>query len=198
MALGDLLDQIREYYVQRFIGVIEEYELGENDSLIHEVALYDETGELAVEGPLQLPMRIDAYAVRASQATDSIKIETEGMLDFEPVEFEWPEHSMLVDLEPFQWNWLDIKVFGLSGNIDWSPLRTWFLRWFKSADPIESELLGGVHWLSAPQQIDDSWMFSMDLGTAPVAAFEELLDAVGIIGGKRISLGQFDGVEFSP
>lgn len=198
MALGDLLDEIRGYYVKRFIGVIEEYELGENDSLLHEVALYDESGELAVEGPLQLPMRIDAYAVRSGEATDSIKIETEGILDFEPVEFEWPEHSLAVSLEPFQWNWLDLKIYGLSGAIDWSPLRTWFLRWFKSEDPVEFELLGGVHWLSAPEQVDDYWFFSMDLGTAPVAAFEELLDAVGGLGVKRIALGQFDGVNSSP
>jgi hypothetical protein len=34
--------------------------------------------------------------------------------------------------------------------------------------------------------------FSIDLGTAPVEAFEELLDAIGQLGTDRVQIGQFN------
>lgn len=198
MALGDLLDQIRGYYVQRFIAVLEEFELAENESLLHEVALFDEAGELATEGRLELPMRIDAYVVRPEESSSSIKIETEGMLSFEPVDFVWPETEMPVRLEPFQWNWLDVRLEIPDRHVDFASLRAWFLRWFKSEDPTVGELLGGMHWMSDPEVVGQDWEFSLDLGTAPVAAFEELLDTCGGLGARMATLGQFAVSDQSP
>ncbi len=47
------------------------------------------------------------------------------------------------------------------------------VRWFQENDPANDELLGGVHFLSDPENRHDYSQLSIDLGTAPVESFEE-------------------------
>ena len=95
-------------------------------------------------------------------------------------------------MEPFQWNWIQLRLHGLDSDADWQPLREWFFRWFHEGDPADDELLGGIHFMSDPEEGDGAAEVTIDLGTAPVEAFEELLDAVGQLGANRLQIGQFD------
>ena len=63
------------------------------------------------------------------------------MLSFAPLKFNWPANELKVALAPFQWNWLSVKLGGLGDSPDWSPIQSWFRRWFKEGDPEPDELL---------------------------------------------------------
>ena len=190
--LGQLLDQIRDYYVNRFIDAINEYTSADDATVAHEPALCNADGHLVTEGALGLPVRGDLLVIRDGAVSDSLRIDTQGMLSFEPIAFEWPENNLDVDLRPFQWNWMQLRIFGLQNNADWAPIRDWFIGWFQEDDPAEGELLGGVHFLSDPELGRDYSQVSIDLGTAPVESFEELLDAIGQMGASGVQIGQFE------
>ena len=190
--LGQLLDEIRDYYINRFIDAINEQSLADGVTLTHEPAFCDSNGDVVTEGELAVPSRVDLLVISDGAASDSILIDTDGILSFEPIAFDWPENNLSVDLQPFQWNWMQVRIFGLKTNTDWAPIRDWFIGWFQENDPADGELLGGVHWLSDPEYGDDYSQLSIDLGTAPVESFEELLDAIGQIGATRVQIGQFE------
>ena len=190
--LGQLLDEIRDYYVNRFIDAINEQSLADGVTLTHEPAFCDSNGDVVIEGELEVPSRVDLLVISDGAASDSILIDTDGILSFEPIAFDWPENDLNVDLHPFQWNWMQVRIFGLKTNADWAPIRDWFIGWFQENDPADGELLGGVHWLSDPEYGDDYSQLSIDLGTAPVESFEELLDAIGQMGATRVQIGQFE------
>ncbi len=190
--LGQLLDEIRDYYVNRFIDAINEQSLADGVTLTHEPAFCDSNGDVVIEGELEVPSRVDLLVISDGAVSDSILIDTDGILSFEPIAFDWPENDLNVDLHPFQWNWMQVRIFGLKTNTDWAPIRDWFIGWFQENDPADGELLGGVHWLSDPEYGDDYSQLSIDLGTAPVESFEELLDAIGQMGARRVQIGQFE------
>ena len=190
--LGQLLDEIRDYYINRFIDAINEQSLADGVTLTHEPAFCDSNGDVVIEGELAVPSRVDLLVISDGAASDSILIDTDGILSFEPIAFDWPENDLNVDLHPFQWNWMQVRIFGLKTNTDWAPIRDWFIGWFQENDPADGELLGGVHWLSDPEYGDDYSQLSIDLGTAPVESFEELLDAIGQMRATRVQIGQFE------
>lgn len=191
-VLGQLLNQIRDYYVSRFIDAVNEHSGIVGVTVAHETAFCNAKGEVVAAGELSLPARGDLLLVRDGAVSDSVRIDTNGMLSFEPIAFSWAESNLNVDLRPFQWNWMQLRIFGLQPNPDWTPIRDWFIRWFQENDPAEDELLGGVHCLTDPKEGDGCSLVSIDLGTAPVESFEELLDAIGQLGADRVQIGQFN------
>lgn len=190
MVLGKLLDQIRDYYVSRFIDAINEHSGTDGVKVVHEPALCDANGDVVPGGALALPVRRDLLVIRDGAVCDSLQIDTDRMLSFEPIAFVWPENKLNVDLQPFQWNWMQLRIFGLKHDVDWTPIREWFIQWFQETDPPDDELLHGVHFLSDPEDGDGFTQVSIDLGTAPVESFEELLDALGQLGADRVQIGQ--------
>lgn len=190
--LGQLLDQIRGYYVDRFIDTVNQYAEADGVTVAYEAALCNADGSVVTEGVLGLPVRGDLLVIRDGAVSDSIQIDTDGMLSFEPIAFEWPENNLDVDLRPFQWNWMQLRIFGLQNNADWAPIRDWFISWFQEEDPEDGELLAGVHFLSDPELGCDYSQVSIDLGTSPVESFEELLDAIGQMGATGVQIGRFE------
>lgn len=190
--LGQLLDQIRDYYVSRFIDALEEHSSADGVTIAHEPAFCDENGDVVTAGELSLPARGDLLVIRDGAVSDSLRIDTDGMLSFEPIAFDWPDNNLHIDLHPFQWNWMELRIFGLKTDTDWTPLRDWFIGWFQETDPADDELLGGVHFMSDPEYRSEFSQLSIDLGTAPVEAFEELLDALGQMEAARVHIGQFE------
>ncbi len=118
---------------------------------MHEPAFCNANGEVVTAGELSLPSRGDLLVIRDGAVCESVRIDTDGMLSFESVTFAWPEYKLNVDLQPFQWNWMQLRIFGLKADSDWTPMRDWFIGWFQENDPADDELLGGVHFLAGPE-----------------------------------------------
>jgi hypothetical protein len=180
MKLGELLDRIRDYYTQRL-----RTELREAPTPVAEPAFRKKDGSLAREGPLELPLRGDLFA-----HGEMIAVDTEKMLSFDALEFLWTE-ELTVNLEPFKWNEVTLVLSGLGACVDWDPLVDWFEKWFDAEDrrePGPDGLRGVLHFLSDPEVEGEDVRFSVDLGSAPVEAFEELLDAADALGAPRVRI----------
>ena len=191
MRVGELLDQVRQYYVDRFIKSRDELLAEQNTRLILEPELRGSDGAVVTEGALQLPLRTDMVVIKEGSAK-TLSIDTERMMSFEPICFMWGA-GLKVHLDPFQWQAMRLQV-RLPEMTRWQPLQHWFSRWFKeNAGEHNEALAGAVHFLSDPEVSDGAVTFAVDLGTAPVEAFEDLLDALEMMGAKHCEIGHPGG-----
>jgi hypothetical protein len=177
MRVGELLDQVRQFYLSRFIEVRDEFLAEPNSQLILEPELRGSDGAVVVEGALQLPLRTDMAVIKDGGAK-TLSIDTEGMLYFEPVSFRWGA-GLNVHLGPFEWQAMRLQVLHPETR-SWRELQDWFWRWFKENTGEQNEtMMGAVHFISDPEISTGAIIFTIDLGTAPVEAFEDLLDGSG-------------------
>ena len=191
MRVGELLDQVRQYYVDRFIKSRDELLAEQNTRLILEPELRGSDGAVVTEGALQLPLRTDMAVIKQG-GTTTLSIDTERMLSFESISFMWGA-GLEVRLGPFQWQAMRLQV-QLPEPTRWQPLQHWFWCWFKeNASEHNEALTGAVHFLSDPEVSDGTVTFAVDLGTAPVEAFEDLLDALEMMGAKHCEIGHRGG-----
>jgi hypothetical protein len=190
MTVGQLLDDIRDKYLTQFQECIA-YVKENGMEAMCEAAYRDEDGALAREGTLSLPMRLDVVGVADGEAKDTIRVDSTAMLAFEPIDFEW-SGGLPTLLAPFHWDGCHVRATGIRKNADWSHLRGWFDRWFDGEDtrqPDADGLCGVIHFLSDPKQEGAATTFEVDFGSAPVEAFEELLDALRDAGATKIEIG---------
>jgi hypothetical protein len=188
MGLGELLDQVRQYYLDRLIAAAEK-RLSRKTTVILEPVLRSSSGEAVAAGELQLPLRKDLAVLQNGEVKELLTIETKGMLAFEPITFGWGDRLQVV-LGPFQWQQMTFRL-PQRKRTDWQPLKEWFRHWFQEEeDGGEDSLLGVVHFLSDPGVSGKDVAFEVDLGSAPVEAFEELLDAVAALGVRQCEIGQ--------
>ena len=174
MGLGELLDRIRELYISSFISKVEE--LGATSKVIVEPAYRNSEGKIVTEGKLNVGSRVDVALVKES--TESLNFDFDSMLSFEPICFKW-SNSLLVNLAPFQWDYFSVSFPDKAE--DFSPLKNWYDKWFKE-NPAEGSLLYDcVHFISEPEIINEMTKFHLDLGSASVTCFEELLDAMALM-----------------
>lgn len=189
MQFSELLDQIRSHYVERLLEAIAEQRENPDVTIVHEPALRDEDGEIAESGPMAIPMRVDIVMVEDGEVVDSLNVDTEDMLAFEPFSFTWPQGELEVTIEPFQWNWLQLQTNAEPEPEQWHAVRNWYIKWFGEDDPAVDQLAGAVHFLDDPLIEDEFIQLTMDLGTAPIECFEQLLDAMGQFGGSEVWIG---------
>jgi hypothetical protein len=189
MTVGHLLDKTREAYIVQFRKSISEVR---NSGLkaVAEPACRNENGFLVKEGELNLPMRLDCVGLKNGEAKDRFRIDSNSLISFEPVDFFWSD-SLPVRLAPFRWDSCRVRVAGICKTEDWTNLFGWFDKWFDGDDnrpADENGLSGVIHFISDPKREDVATIFEVDFGSAPVEAFEELLDAFQASGAKKIEI----------
>lgn len=191
MALTELLEQIRDYYVERFVEGVNGLQEEGKVATIHEVALRSEDGKVIEEGMLNVGTRVDVIVMRGDDDNEAMMIDTEGMLGFEPIELPWPNSPMKVLFQPFQWNSVLLRLTGVNVDSDFSKLRDWYVEWFQVDEEPEDELLEGVHSITDPEPIGDNAVeLVVDMGTATVDAINGLLAALADMGVERVEIGE--------
>jgi hypothetical protein len=187
---GELLDEVRAFYLKEFASAAA-YLAEDGSEVWFEPAIRDEQGNLAYDGPLNLPMRADLISVRDGEPQDRLQVDTEAMLSFDAFSFEWPG-GVELRLAPFQWEVCAVRAKCVKVPVDWSPLKRWFLKWFDTEDtnkPNPQGFFEVLHFMSEPTLQGQTLSVSVDLGTAPVEAFEELIDALRNIGAAEVEVG---------
>ena len=130
------------------------------------------------------------------ELSDMLNVEAKTMISFDPVEFDWGK-TLHVEMGPFAWNGLSIKMPNET-TYNWTPVEHWYWKWFQDdevEDPEAPLLLGAVHYLSEPVTQDDMIELTLDLGTGPIAAFEEFLDALAEAGVTLCAIGEVPGTK---
>jgi hypothetical protein len=192
MAPGELLDEIRELYLDRYAEAIKNYRRNKSVKVFTEGALATSRGEPIGEGPLDLPMRIDIAVVKGGSVKESFRVDSELRLYFETFSVDWAE-KLPVTLCPFQWDFCQARLFGLADSPDWKPLVDWFMSSFHGSSPsgADEDFSGVVHFMSDPELQGECYLVEFDFGSAPVETFGTLLEAFILVGAKSVEIGQF-------
>ena len=184
-TLGDVLDQSRELYVGLFEQAI--VDNGNRYDLIIEPDYLTADGNRALEGELQLPTRADLALQSPDNPPELIRIDSTRILNFEPFSLDWSGTS--ISLSPFQWDYMRIDVAPQTEDIEWEPVRAWFLKWFEERPGTDSPCMNCLHFLSDPEPNDIGYRLYADLGTAPAATIEDLFDAASAMGIEELRIG---------
>jgi hypothetical protein len=190
MTFGEILDAVRDHYVTRLSAVIaEERARVPKVKVVTEAAYLTADGKVAREGFFASPLRQDIFVL--DESGRSIQVQTEGAITFPKVSFEW--EGVPVVIGPFRWNECRTRLTGVGRGADWKPLTGWFSAWFDETDhhaPLADGLKGAVHFLSDPEFDAGAARLCLDLGSAPVEAFEHLLDALARLRPTTIEIGE--------
>jgi hypothetical protein len=187
MTFGQVLDMIRAEYLKSFRATVQTLKARACSGVLTEVVLRDSEGHPVREGVLLLPMRIDALVAVGGQACERIDIGTDSMLSFERIAFNW-NGNLEVIVSPFSWDNVTLRSPRFTQERGWGPLQTWFHRWFRADDDGAGEPIGVIHFLADPTYRRTDITFTADLGSAPVEAFEELLDAFSNLGVPSVTI----------
>jgi len=190
MDLQELLNQVRDFYLNHFRDIVKEKRRLPRVTIITEPALHQPSGQVAREGTLNLPVRTD-LVVRSTNAKDTMQVATEKPLGFEPVVVDWA--TLKLELAPFHWEKCQAQVRGLPAQVDWHPVVDWYERWFDEFDKkvaLKKNFQEVVHRLEDPVSRQGEATLTVDFGSAPVNAFEEFLDALAQLGASSGKIGE--------
>lgn len=182
MTITELLTAIRQPYADLLSQAAHAQE-----SYV-EPAYRNNDGMLATEGIWDLPCRADVIRM-SEDTTETVQVDSQTRLKFEPVHFHLADRAM--ELHPFVWDWLSLEVQGLPHEQAAQALADWFMDWFDGDDanePDEAGLQQVVHFMSDPQVLAEGVGATIDLGSAPVEALEDLLFALSDAGADRVRL----------
>ncbi len=184
-----LFDQIRRYYLDRFATMLSELEQQQGVSILLEPPLLNAAGNVVADGPLDLPMRKDIVLLEHDTVKESISVDIESTLGFEPVRLRWKDR-VDVEIDSFQWNNVHLALRPALPLTALTPIKRWFDRWFEEPEsPRDPPFFGVVHFMSDPDFMESSLAFWLDLGTAPSEVVADLLDACADAGANSVFLG---------
>ena len=191
MTLSDILEQQRSLYLEEFANRLASFS-AEVAGLMQPEALYLLADGTPVRtGTLALPARGDVCVRNHKRIEEIARIDSARTLGFDAFRFVWQE-ALQVALHPFVWNNCQLCIPEPIEAIDQSVLACWFETAIKPelGHGERNSLLGAVHSLSAPRTAADGVRFEVDFGSAPVAAFENLLTALVQAGAGLVVIGR--------
>jgi len=190
MTVGELLDRTRSHYLTHLSRCWVDARSRSGVEVATEVVLCDAKGVAVREGAWSLPCRVDTCLRKNGEVVDSIMVGTERLIAFAPLEFEW-SGGLAVRLAPFPWDYCELRLG--APVFDPAHFRAWFDRWFDAEDSRPEGargFKGVVHFMSDPAVVDGVTRLLVDFGSAPVEAFEQLLDAAVASGQTSVRIGQ--------
>jgi hypothetical protein len=186
--LDDLLGPVRDLHVAVLLETMAR-ELGAGAEVDAEPVERDADGRIRRSAPLGLPRRHD-LRVAVSGNVLLRGVEAGRALRFEPVSVGMP-HAGSALIAPFDWGAAGIRVRYATPVRDWTPVRRWFLEWFQARYGDESpDLLGAIHALEGPEEVDGDFRFTIDFGSASVAAFVAMIEAFAQTGCAGLRVGE--------
>lgn len=191
MTLGDLLEMIRQDYMDHLTASAEDLQ-EDGAEVMFEPAFRDDKGEVALDGVLKLPARIDLLAKRGEEV-ETVQVAAEGVFKFDgSIDITW-EGGMALQVFPFAWDMMPVRMEGLADDAKFEPLQQWFWRWFAEPEDLEGPAQEVVHYLGDPEKVDGLTRIIVDMGSAPLEAWQDLLDACQACGSKKTIVGEAAG-----
>jgi hypothetical protein len=174
---------VRDTYVRQFSAFVDGFS---EYSHIVEPALRNAEGEIADEGALETPYRADYVVLE----TGKPKMFTpEKSVGFEPCSFSVEDTKIVI--VPFAWDYASISFTGEWNGNATRALKNWFRQAFGDDDAADNTALqNAVHYVSDPQVSPSGYSFTVDFGTAPASALDDLLSALLSNTPTRIEIGQ--------
>lgn len=191
MTPGDILGKVREHYLKHFRDILRERRREPQSHLVVEPIVKMGGVTPLREGALGLPRRLD-LVVQNEEGAAQVAIQTRHGILMEPIDFAWTRATM-VHIHPFRWEECPIRVPGYIADEQWGPLLNWFDKWFDEFEnrvSLSKDVHEVIHGLSDPMfGDDDTTTVVIDLGSATLEGFEEMLDAFAEMETTSIHIG---------
>lgn len=191
MTLTEILNQIRDVYIDEFSKRLERYPAEVSRALLVEALYLTTEGEPIRTGDLQLPARGDLCVSQDRRIREIARIEASRSVQFDAFRFVWNDR-LQVALNPFVWSGCAICIPEPMQALQLAPLAEWFeshvqpdLRAGRDA----SSLLEVAHSMSSPKPAADGVRFEVDFGSMPVAGVEAMLNALAQTGAGLAVVG---------
>lgn len=178
-SLTEILNEVREHYLNGLQKAANEFKR----------KYIPAAGELLVEinrdaaYPFRL-YRID-MAANVEGNAEMEECNLSERLNFSPRSFT-PYDGLSLRLSPVAWNGVEIMI---DTGQSLERLEQWTLRWLDVDDTHEHDERGFqsvIHSVTAPTTADGWTTFSIDFGSAPLSAVEELLQMLVEIGATQV------------
>lgn len=178
----------RDHYLCRYRPAIKDYRTRFQPS--HPEVMFEPNGSTT---PIPYRYyRVDLASGAASPGCPNLtEINVDPHETFSPISLAWIT-GLKVTLHPFVWNGVEVVSATIPKDI--SLLTDWVSCWLNVGDtkPQDRDGLSEViHSVTYPSVEDLRWSFSVDFGSAPVQAFEELLGTLSRLGIVAVSIGSF-------
>lgn len=172
MSLEELLLQERERYVsflkQGFEVAKAKYQSPTTELLIQ----YNDENVKSLHEVFQL-FRCDLIYKDDEGEIKILEYNLDSLLHYPDEDFMMGQ--MKISISPFVWHGCEITIN--KSIIDWNEFYAWATRWLDVSEILKSDeedILGVIHNVTTPLQVENNWEISIDLGTAPIYAIKEL------------------------
>lgn len=189
MDVSKILDGIRTEYISVFVNEVANVQ--KQGFVALEPAKMQESGDYLTQGDLDLPSRNDCLLMADDQVKKLSLDPDIKHFDFEPVHRQWND-KIKVSIYPFHWGQCDCRFFDNRFNdeqINWHYLRQWYLKWFDEGMMDIHGFSGCLHSMSDPVPVNNGFRVLIDFGSAPIAAFEDMIETAEIMGFRSATIG---------
>lgn len=190
---ADVIGKVREHYLKHFKDVLREKRRLPQSHITLEpiIKTGSQLGPTPLrEGALGLPRRQD-LVISAGGEPQALNVIMRRGVYFEPLNLDWTE-STKVHVEPFRWEECRVQIPGMVADEQWAPLLDWFDKWFDEFEQkvaLTRDFHEVIHAIADPLLDEHSTTVIIDLGSATLEAFEEMLDAFTRVGAAQITIG---------
>lgn len=178
------LNNIRNHYLNIYLDAIKGFKQRHEQAEVEALASVN-----GVQGqPEIFRWRRFDLVDQASNPPGIANFNPETHVSFAPESFTW-QRKLKIRFEPLAWNDVEFECTGL--NMAKSQLEHWAVRWLdpQNKRPVDNHGLGGrIHALTFPQKKVNRQVFYVDFGSAPVQAFQELLNVLTLADVKKVRI----------
>ena len=185
VELEELFERIQANYLDQFEIAIAKQ--GERD-IVLEPALRTASGEIATEGRLHLPIRVDFVILSPVDRSpiSSVDIEVASRLEF--AEKRFSHEGTAITVRPFAWDWIAIRSDMRIDAAD-QVVQAWFADAFEEREGLAPPFFSCAHFVSEPAIVDGMCEFQLDAGSCPPDIVIALLDQMIGAGAGKVRMG---------
>lgn len=187
MSFVQRIENAREHYVSRYRRWIGERKRAAPKAVAEVL--------FALNGPPSTPEKYRLYRADLVEVVggkpEFVEMNTDPESRFK-AESHSQTQTLEVRLHPFVWNGCEFRFAG--SPPPWPCVDAWLEEWFDEHEnkPTDNDGLAGVlHNMTQPSERSGLFSFSVDFGSAPVAAFMALLEALDKMGVRKVEVGSF-------
>lgn len=176
------LTNIRNHYLNAYLDAIAQFKGQFPKAEVEALGNFD-----GVEGQPEI-FRWSRFDMVDHEANQIVNFEPKTHVTFDADSLTW-QRKLKVRFEPIAWHKVEFECVDL--NVKQSQLEAWAIRWMdpQNQRQVDNHGLGGrIHSLTYPKKKVNKQTFLVDFGSAPIQAFQELLQVLLLAGVKRVRI----------
>lgn len=180
--LRNTVASVRSHYLEFYLKCIAAYATESNRYVLEVKIQVNDREHFPV--PYQMHV-IDLFGILPDQKNDLVDCSSEYYIEFDPIEC-MIENTTRLSVHSFMWNAVEFKCETIDPNSE--AILNWASKWLEEREKDENGLSSMIHSIQYEESSNGNIVFSVDMGSAPVDCFFELIKLFSELGLKEISV----------